>query len=299
MGVDVLITGLPRGGTTLTTELLGTLPDCVAVDEPMDMAQFMRGTEVSRSAKRPIARFRGESRQSPPDVHRIADNVMAFCHEARQSILSDQKVASRHVDGAVYGTKVADVLRSDGKRTGLARRGQLRIEKPLTQNFVLFVKHNSAFSAIIPQLRERAPVYAVVRNPLAVLASWNTVPMAVSQGHAAFAERFHPPLEQALAIRSDLFDRQIYLLGWFFEQFCHLLDRSHIVRYEDVVASQGQALRAIHPAAAEIKAKLASRNQARVYDSKLMKVLAERLLDTEGSFWSLYERRDIFDLIPA
>jgi hypothetical protein len=299
MGVDVLLTGLPRSGTTLTTELLGTLPDCVAVDEPMDMGQFMRGAEVPRSAKRSTVRFRGESRQSPPDVQQIADNVMAFCHEARQSILRDQRVASRHVDGAVYGTKVADVLRSDGKRTGLARRGQLHIEKPLTQNFVLFVKHNSAFSAIIPQLRERAPVFAVVRNPLAVLASWNTVPMAVSKGHADFAERFHPPLQQALAARPDLFDRQIFLLGWFFEQFCRLLDRSHIVRYEDIVASEGQALDAIHPAAAQIKAKLANRNRARVYDIELMKILGDRLLDTDGSYWSLYDRRDVSDLIPA
>jgi hypothetical protein len=298
-GVDVLLTGLPRGGTTLATELLGGLPDCVAVDEPMDMGHFLQGAVGQRSVKRSIFGFRSDRPAAAPDVQRIADNVMEFCRQARSSVLSDGTVVSKHVDGGVYGTKVADVLRSDGKRTELARRGQIHIDKPLTENFVLFVKHNSAFSAILPALQERAPLFAIVRNPLAVLASWNTVPFAVGRGHATFAERFNPDLEQALAARADLLDRQLYLLDWFFGQFARNLDRSDIVRYEDIVASEGRALSAIHPGGGQIRARLASRNHARVYDSDLMRVLGDRLLESDGSYWELYERNEVVDLIPA
>ncbi len=39
----VFITGLPRSGTTLTTELLGGLPDCVAIDEPIHLDGFIHG----------------------------------------------------------------------------------------------------------------------------------------------------------------------------------------------------------------------------------------------------------------
>src|SRR5689334_16285425 len=37
---DVLVTGLPRSGTTLTCHLLQKLPDTVALHEPMDFHKF-------------------------------------------------------------------------------------------------------------------------------------------------------------------------------------------------------------------------------------------------------------------
>ena len=38
----MLLTGLPRGGTTLACELLNHLPDVRALDEPMDPNRLLR-----------------------------------------------------------------------------------------------------------------------------------------------------------------------------------------------------------------------------------------------------------------
>ena len=38
---DVVITGLPRGGTTLACELLNAVENTVALDEPMDKTPWI------------------------------------------------------------------------------------------------------------------------------------------------------------------------------------------------------------------------------------------------------------------
>lgn len=297
MAANVLITGLPRAGTTLTTELLGGLPDCVAVDEPMDMGRLLQGAEQLQPGTR--WRLRRPTPKRVVDRDRAADNVVRYCDESRDSLLRDGTVVSKHVDGGVRGSKVADELTPDGKRTRLARRGVIHIERPLTPDFTLFVKHNSAFTGILPQLKARMPIFAIVRNPLAILASWNTVPFAVGRGHATLAERLDPDLKRELARRADLFDRQIYLLDWFFDRFVQYLGSANTIRYEDIISSEGAALSVVHPAAANVRAGLTSRNQARVYDPELMKVLGDRLLVADGPYWSYYEREDVLNLIST
>ena len=55
-------------------------------------------------------------------------------------------------------------------------------DRHLTPGFDLVVKHNALFTALLPDLLSAFPVYGIVRNPLAVLASWNAVNLPVKQG---------------------------------------------------------------------------------------------------------------------
>jgi hypothetical protein len=296
-GRDVLITGVPRGGTTLTVQLLSGLSDCVAVDEPISLAEFVNGAERRTGPLRSFFGRRRPASATSLDRERIADNVMQFCSQARDSLLSDGTVISKHVEGAVSGGRVSDVVDSDGKRVRFEQRGSIRIDKPLSSEFTLYVKQNSRFAAILPELTARAPVFAVVRNPLAILASWNTVAFAVSRGHAGWPERFDPKLKTELAARPDVLDRQLYLLDWFFQQIRRYLPTNQVVRYEDIVASKGTALSVVHPAASSLHVELTSRNQASIYKSDLMGTLCDRILSTDGSYWSFYESQDVKNLI--
>ena len=71
-------------------------------------------------------------------------------------------------------------------------------------------------------------------------------------------------------------------------------------------------MRGIHPVTGQVReverrhraalsVRLASRNQAKVYDEKTMQRLGERLLDSEGPYWGegLYSRDDVAELLPA
>ncbi len=296
-GRDVLITGIPRGGTTLTVQLLSGLSDCVAVDEPISLAEFVDGAERPTNRLRSFFRLRQPSSAPSLDRERIANNVMQFCRQARESILTDGTVISKQVDGAVSGGKVSDAVGSDGKRVRLAQRGSMRIDKSLTSDFILYVKQNSRFVGILPELTARAPVFAVVRNPLAILASWNTVSFAVSRGHAGWPERLDSELKSELAARPDVLDRQLYLLDWFFRQIKQYLPPNQVIRYEDLVASNGTALSVVNPSASALQVELTSRNQASVYKSDLMGILGDRILSTDGSYWSFYESHDVKSLI--
>jgi hypothetical protein len=141
------------------------------------------------------------------------------------------------------------------------------------------------------------PVYAVVRNPLAILSSWQTVPSPIQRGRANLAERFDPSLADALAAMPDRLDRQFHLLSWFFGRFLEHLPAPAIIRYEDIIATGGAALAVVSPDAAVLRERLNSRNTADVYDRDEMRTIADRLLATDGPWWQLYSHDSVHDLI--
>ena len=177
---NVLVTGLPRSGTTLACELLNLVPDVVALDEPMN--RFMLTRDSLPAAPRPRRRlpWPGSRGARPPraglhaDV--VADNIGRFLDATRASITDRGMALTRHVEGRVLGSKVADEYDAGGLRGRLFARGEIHFDKQLSPDFVLVVKHNSAFAAVLPQLATRFAVTAIVRNPLSIISSWQTVP---------------------------------------------------------------------------------------------------------------------------
>jgi len=297
---NICLTGLPRAGTTLTCELLGGLPNCVGLDEPLDRKGFI-GEQPSTSRSGWLSRKRVTGQPAEPDHRRIVANIEQFFADTRRSILEQRVAISKHVDGRVFASKIADATGPEGTRIRLARRGEISITKPLTSDFTLVVKHNSAFAGVLDELAKALPVFAIVRNPLSVLASWQTVPIPVHRGHASLAEAFDPGLAAELSRMPDTLDRQLHLVGWFFERFVRVLPPQSILRYEDIVGSDGQMLEVIQPSAAGRSVPLASRNQAKVYDEGTMRKLGERLLAAQGAYWGpgLYSRDDVAELLSV
>jgi hypothetical protein len=151
-------------------------------------------------------------------------------------------------------------------------------------------------------LAGQVPCFGIVRNPLAVLASWNSVNHPVQQGHVPAGERIDAGLHAALGRIEDRYERQFYILEWFFERFARLLPRGSIIRYEDVVASGGRALTPVVAGAAALDQPLQSKNANAVYDGGLMSLLGEKLLGRGGAFWEFYSRESVssmLDQLPA
>jgi hypothetical protein len=261
---DVLITGVPRGGTTLTCELLNLLPDTIALDEPMETKWLQIAA------------------QDVPEV------VAGFCADTRRSLLSRQRAVTKHVKGVVSAARFSDTPDLSGLRTPLDERSEISFAKPLSPDFVLAVKHPAAFTAHAEILARTFPLFAVVRDPLAVLASWQTVSIPVHDGHLHVAERIDGRLRSRLEGIADRIGRQLALLDWLFGQYDRYVPSEQILRYEDIVESGGRALRAIAPAALDLDEALASRNAS--YDRAALRSLAERLLSSDGAYWRFYDR---------
>lgn len=270
---NIILTGLPRSGTTLTCYLLNSLPNVVALHEPMDVNKLGK---LKRAADRVNA-------------------VKKFFDEQRRSLLTRSVAVSKVINGKVPDNHIGEDRDSDGYRRSAVTGRMLQLDKRLTSDFILAVKHPSAFTAMLSELVSEFTCYAVIRNPLSVLSSWNSVEFPVTKGHAPAAEQIDSALTRKLAVVPDVHQRQIVLLSWFFEQYKNYLSSDRILRYEEIIASNGRVLEGIgkFSGVISISKKLESKNYNKLYSAVAVEQLAGLLLASDGAFWDFYSREDI------
>lgn len=278
-----MLTGLPRGGTTLACELLNRLPDVRALDEPMDPNDLLRAA----------ARDGGRSL----DAGCIRAGIERFAAEQRSSILDRGVALTLHVAGRVLGARLSEDRGGDGLRTAMARRSEIPVDPPASRDFTLVIKHPVAFTALLPILLERFPVLAIVRNPLAVLASWESVPFPHREGRLGLRSIVAPEIALRLEAIEDRSERQLVLLNWFFECYAATLPRERVIRYEDIVATGGAALAPIAPGAGGLQTQLQSRNTAAVYDRAHMRDMGRLLLERDGAHWLFYTPEEVREVM--
>ena len=276
---DVILTGLPRSGSTLTCHLLNRCADVIALHEPIAIPQLA----LTHS---------GDD---------LVGCIGQFYRDTRRSLLEGRRAVSKTVGGSVPDNTFGEARSGrENLRHSLATHGEVSFAgKVLTADFTLAVKHNAGFTALLDRLVKQFPCYGIVRNPLAVLASWNSVHLAVQQGRIPAGEQIDACLRAALGRIDDRHERQFYILEWFFERFARLLPRGSILRYEDMVASGGRTLTPVAGSAAELQEPLQSKNVNAAYDSGQMSLLGEKLLGRDGAFWEFYSRESVSSLLTA
>jgi hypothetical protein len=221
---DLIITGVPRSGTTLAAAIIDRAPDSLCLSEPDHHVDLM-----SRAA-------------SPEDF------VGSLCREfdaVRRTILGGGSVFDRRrADGAPITNYFADPL-PDGRREAVfASRGVTR--SGLSADFVLGAKHNALYAAVLPEIVHsgRFRVIAVVRDPVAVLMSWRTLDLPVSRGRLPAGERFWPALAALGRADLDLTDKQIRICDLLLCRFGQLADRIAVIPYEVFAADPARLLAA-------------------------------------------------------
>jgi hypothetical protein len=276
---SIVLTGLPRSGTTMACRLLNTLPDTVALHEPLAPGRFV----------------------DAEDEGAVLEGMERFFRRTRRMIRREGTAVSKNVGGDITDNAYEQVRSEQGLRAPSGgkgmEKGKVVVGEGLKKDFLLIVKQPALFSALLPVLAQRFPCYAIVRNPLSVLASWNSVDHRVREGHSRGAELYDEGLRRELASTKDRFDRQSILLSWWYERFYTTLDEHHIIRYEDIVSSGGGALCAITPAAKTLHEPLSSQNLNPLYDREEMLKLGRTLLESEGDYWRFYTRESVQKLI--
>jgi hypothetical protein len=226
----------------------------------------------------------------------IAELIEKFCTEARKSLHEEGFAVSKHVGGKVRDNSAA--VDRAGKRVRQTEHGRIEIDKPLSQDFTLAIKHPAAFTALIEALSKHFECYAIVRNPLATIASWNSLDwFPLKDGHLPVGEKLDVDLARDLAGIADVFDRQIHILEWFYDQFRRFLKESAVIKYEALIESRGRELGRFFPAGTQLDENLASKNVSEFYDRALMTEIGGRLLKREGALWNFYSKRDVESLL--
>jgi len=255
--LNVCLTGIPRSGTTLTCNLLNKLPDTVALHEPMKANTFYK--------------YGG--------VERLCEAIADFFEKTRASIEQENKIISKP------------------SRLGKGGQREMTLKKQVTPPFILCIKHPAAFTAILADLGKRFRCYAIVRNPLAVLASWNRVDMPVQDGHSPAAEKLDRRLAERLAELDDKFERQLALLAWYYDQYRRFLPKSNIIFYENIISSSGRCLEVIAASAGALDKTMRNRNMKKKYDLEILQFLADKLTKTSSANWEFYAKTDVDALL--
>lgn len=270
---NVILTGPMRSGTTLACNLLNNLQNVLALHEPIGPNRYLH---------------------LMPDHDAVADGIGRFFNrQMRPLVLEEGVVQTKHRAGEIPDDPF--VLTTEGDRHSDLEKGKIAHGRDLDKDFTLIIKHPAMFSALLDALCKRFPSYAIIRNPLATLASWNSVEMPLRRGHAPAAEKYDP----TLASRLDGLDRhgkQLVMLSWWYERI-EVLPEENIIRYEDIVSSYGRALSRIHPSASELEEPLQSKNNNPLYNSDETKAIAERLFASDGPYWRFYASSDVEALL--
>lgn len=260
-GINYILTGPPRSGTTLTCYLLNKLPETIALHEPMRLSMF-------------------------PNPKESIEAVHDFFQSSRESLLTSGKALSR-----VSGDQIPDnpfPQNASEQRKSVVRKDWVHFDKPLSPKFNLLIKHNAHFTFLLPELIKLYPCLAIIRNPVSVLASWNTIDAPVAKGLLNILPFLRPDLHQKLEAEKDILDRQVLLLHFFFEQYRQLPDLK-IIRYEDIIATGGKALSGVIPEASQLEEPLTSKNKSAVYDRVNPHLIKERLKQFEGAYLHYYD----------
>jgi hypothetical protein len=130
---------------------------------------------------------------------------------------------------------------------------------------------------------------------LATIASWNTINAPVSRGNLNVLKTLDSKLYNQIESIPDLIDRQVFLLDKLFSCYEHL-NKSNIIRYEDLINSNGKCLSIVSSNAYLIEHDLVNKNQNSIYDRSLMKDIKMRLLASEGAYWKFYDKKEVAEL---
>ncbi|HET7272533.1 MAG TPA: hypothetical protein VFI90_15780 [Rubrobacter sp.] len=283
---DIVLTGPGRSGTTLVCHLLNKLPNTLALSEPIPPGKFAH---------------------LMPDTEAICDEIERYYHRMRMRALRRGTAISKHVGGVVPdNTKgmVGDV------RDRVADKGKIETGKDLRADFSLVIKQPGLFTALLPSLAKRFRCYAIVRNPLALMGSRRSLlrsaerkgrkrtrPSRMYDEELARLEAERRALARARAPVEQRIDRQLRALSLRFERYLRELPVGNVLRYEDIASSNGRVLEVLVPAACELNEPLENMNANPYYDREYMLAVGERLLESEGSYWRLYSREEVEELL--
>jgi hypothetical protein len=274
---NIVLTGPGRSGTTLTCFLLNKLPNTVALSEPIAPGKYANRM---------------------PDREAVADGIEDFYRDMRKMALSRGLVISKHVGGVVPDNTKGMV---DGRRQRIAEKGKITVGKELEPDFYLAIKQPGLFTALLPVLAKRFSCFAIVRNPLAIMASTSTLQQDKSRKNPSAKRRYDPELgsrlEESKKEGADRIGQRLLRLHYAFERYQEVLPESHVLRYEDIVESGGKALEVIVPAASQLDEPLENKNLNPLYPRDKTLRFGERLLESEGAYWNLYSRESVEEIM--
>jgi len=231
---NVIITGVPRGGTTLAASKLDAEPDSVCLNEP----------EWHRPNK-------------DLSAGGFAQAIMKDFYYLREKMLAGEPVMDRRLED---GSAPTNYYGSEKKLVNYPL-----VKKVLTRDFTLGIKHNGPYMAVLPELAalREFEIYAVIRHPLPVIRSWRRLKLPISDGRMPNATPYWPEMKAICNTQIDLLEKQVHMLDAMFARIDQYQKQLTILRYEEFAEGKNQRSDELTPEDSEI-VKMLKKNASNV-----------------------------------
>ncbi len=210
---NVIVTGIPRSGTTLASALIDSLPDTVCLNEP--------GWQTARVANTPAE---------------FAQWLTGDFAQIRKKLLAGEPVQDRRAAG---GKAVTNYYATNETTRQMENTFDLvPFTRPgLSADFTLAIKHNGPYLAVLGPLIDTAAftIVAIVRSPVEVLASWRRLSLPISRGAMPNATPYWPRMAQIVAEDCDLLVKQVKMYDLMCRRIYNLREHIHVLPYEMLI----------------------------------------------------------------
>lgn len=207
---NLIVTGIPRSGTTLVATLVDCMEDSVCLSEP-DW-QSLWSQEMS-------------------DRSQYVARISKDFDQVRASLIGGDNVPDRRkTDGSAITNYFDRNGNSQHEIHSIRRDG-------LTDGFLLGMKHNAHYTCVLPELVQKSDflIIAIIRHPIPTILSWRSLDIPIRQGRLPAAERFWPEIPALWESTSDLLEIQVRIYGLFCARYQKFLGQLKLIRYEDLV----------------------------------------------------------------
>lgn len=215
---NIIITGIPRSGTTLLTALMDSSPDTVALNEPKWQYDWARENR----------------RHSPPEEFAkwlVGDFIMT-----RRKLLKGIPLPERR---APDGAPVTDYYRIDPETGAMEDTFKTIpfVRSGLTPEFRLAMKHNGLYFGVMQQIieTEMFDICAIIRHPVQVIASWNRAPIPLSRGTIPGAVLYWGEMHRLTRSPVGVLEKQVRMYDLLCKRLHYFRNHVTVVRYEELV----------------------------------------------------------------
>ena len=221
-GLDIIITGIPRSGTSYLCGLLDKADNNVVINEPNGMSRYL-------------------GKQGTPDV------LAKYYKKIRKAILSGEEIENKLSNGKII------------EDTALYQKLELYYPQFVDETFSLCTKNTLGYLARLDKIKRVMPdslIFACIRNPLDTIASWKTTfdhlktaivadDYIIGSKNDRFLSAWQQKQVQIIANENNLARRRAYLWAYLAKWIWRNKDILTIVKYDDIVLSPQSVIEAI------------------------------------------------------
>jgi hypothetical protein len=262
MKENVIVTGIPRGGTTLSTALLNNLENAICLSEPPWQARWFKNMK---------------------NADRLTERIIMDFKNKRRDIIENRAIKDFRNES---GSPITNYYNNNRKDVRTLKEVTFQVDK---EDFLLGMKHNAHYTSILPQILDTDffSVIAIVRHPVPTIMSWKSLNIPVSNGRLPHAEPFWKELRDITSSNNKSILTLVKMYDLFCERYLSYDKAVHLLKYEDII-DDPHVFETITGLKYKEKMELANRNQNNLYNFSLADEIEKNIINHAPNALKLY-----------